>query len=588
MPVQPIRYHVAMPDPHAHELAITMDIPALPGREELDLVFPVWAPGSYLVRDFSRHVYDLEVRDRDSGQLAPTERMDKCRWRIASHGRPIRLRYRVFAFEVSVRTSFFDDSRAFLNGTSLFFLVDGESERPCLLQVEPVSGWTVSTALPAAPGQRLTFRAKGYDELADAPVEVGTHERLDFRVDGTRFEVALQGRTNIDRRRMLSTLRAIVRTTGAMFGGFPFERYLFIIHALPSRGGGLEHANATTLDINGLSFEDEKGYQSFAELAAHEFFHAWNVKRIHDRVLGPFDYTAENYTNLLWFHEGFTEYAQGLVLLRAGLLSPERYLKDLAEDWARYLARPGRNVSPLSQLSYEAWIKQYKPADNHANRMVSYYDKGRWAGLVLDLQMRLASDGRRGVPELFRRLWSRHGRAAKGIDAGIIRGEAEALAGRSLARYFARFIEGTAELPVPALLKKAGVAVAALAPADHERNDPTKAARLRAWSGMVFGNGDDAATVKNVVPGSPAWGAGITYGDELIAVNGARVGGATVVKRLADATVEQEVSVSFFRKDELREARFRMVANPERRWTFAVAKDAGQVARRLRRRWMGV
>lgn len=589
MPHQPIRYHVAMPEPQSHELHVTMEIPAIPDRERIDVMFPVWAPGSYLVRDFSRHVYDLEVKDPSGRRRLPCERIDKSRWRITTGGQGVRLHYRVFAFEISVRTSYLDDARAFINGTSVFFLVDGEVARPCTLAIAAPEGWKISTALPSRPGRSHEFRARDYDELVDSPVEIGTHERFGFRLRGARFEVALQGRTNIDRRRLLSMLRTITETTGSMFGGFPFERYLFIIHALPNRGGGLEHACSTTLDISGFAFEDEKGYQSFAELAAHEFFHTWNVKRIRDRALGPFDYGKENYTELLWFHEGFTEYAQALVLLRAGLLTPERYLKDLAEAWARYLGRPGRNVTPLSQLSFEAWIKQYKPAENHANRMVSYYDKGRWAGLLLDLQLRQWTDGRRGLPDLFKRLWQRYGAKDRGIDASIIRAEAEDIAGRSLASYFSRFIDGIAELPVPALLKKTGIAVAAVSPAEHERNDATKAARLRAWSGLVFGNGsEDTAVVKNVVPASPAWRAGITYGDELIAVDGTRVDGNTVSKRLADAVPGQERLVTFFRKDQLRNVKVRMARNPERRWIFAVDQDAAQAQRRLRQRWLGV
>jgi len=261
----------------------------------------------------------------------------------------------------------------------------------------------------------------------------------------------------------------------------------------------------------------------------------------------------------------------------------------LAEDWGRYCVRPGRNVSALSQLSYEAWIKQYRPAENHANRMVSYYDKGRWAGLVLDLQMRLATDGRRGVPDLFRRLWSRYGATGRGIDAGVIRAEAEAIAGRSLRSYFARFIDGTAELPVPALLKQVGITVSAIPPAQHERNDATKASRLRAWSGLAFANGgDQPAVVKNVVPDSPAWRAGITFGDELVAVDGTRVDASNVSKRLADATPGQEVTVCYFRKDELRQASFRMARNPERRWCFTFDRSVTGPRRHLIGRWLGV
>jgi predicted metalloprotease with PDZ domain len=577
----PIRFHLAMPEPQSHEFDVTMEIPALPRRQTLDIVFPAWAPGSYLVRDFSRHVYDLTARQ--GAKAVPCERLDKARWRLRSQGQAVTLHYRVFAFETSVRTSFLDDSRAFCSGSSLFFYVDGEVQRPYQVSVAPPSGWHVSTALPALRGQRSTYRACDFDELVDSPFEIGTHELHDFRVDGTRFEVAFQGNSNIDKRRMLADLRTITQTTASIFGGFPFERYLFIIHALPARGGGLEHACSSTLDIAGFAFEDEKAYQAFNELAAHEFLHAWNVKRIHDRVLGPFDYTKENYTRLLWFHEGFTEYLQGLILVRAGLVSTERYLKDLAEDWGRYSARPGRNVTPLSELSYEAWIKQYKPADNHTNRMVSYYDKGRWAGLLLDLRLRAASNGRRGIPDLFRRLWLRHGARDRAIDAAIIQQEAEALAGHSLADYFRHAIDGTAELPIPKLLRATGITVEAESPAKHERHDAVKAGRSRAWSGLVFsaGNGRESAVVKNVIPGSPAWQAGLG------ALDDNRVYDGTVGKRLADGQPGQEMRITFFRKDRLLASRVRLAHNPERRWTFSVDATASHAQRLLRNRWLG-
>jgi predicted metalloprotease with PDZ domain len=315
--------------------------------------------------------------------------------------------------------------------------------------VEPPAGWRISTALPALRGQRNTFRARDYDELVDSPVEVGTHQLLAFRVDGTRFEVALHGHTNADLARIIADLARHRAHHRRHVRRLPL-RALPLHHPRPVHARRRPRARQFVHPGHrGLSFEDEKGYQSFAELAAHEFFHAWNVKRIHDRVLGPFDYTKENYTRLLWFHEGFTEHMQGFILLRAGLLSVERYLKDLAEDWTRYTARPGRNVTPLSELSYEAWIKQYKPADNHTNRMVSYYDKGRWAGLALDLILRSATAGRRGLPDLFRRLWSRHAARDRAIDAAIIRSEAEAIAGRSLASYFTASSTAPPNCPCP-------------------------------------------------------------------------------------------------------------------------------------------
>src|SRR5579872_2257199 len=347
----PVVYRVSFPEPGSHMLHVQMDVPALPARPAATIVFPAWAPGSYLVRDFVRHVYDLRIND-GRGRALPCRRLDKQRWEVDTSGRSFRVQYRVFAFEPSVRTSFVDDSHAYWNGTSVFFFVDGEIPRPCHVIVAPPAGrrWRVDTALPPLPGRANQFRAADFDELCDSPFEAGTHTLSRFRAGGATFELALYGRCNADPRRLLDILRRVVSTTGRIFGGFPFRRYLFIVHALPVHTGGLEHKASVTMDIAGLSFEDETGYHRFADLAAHEFFHVWNVKRIRDRVLGPFDYTRENYTSLLWFHEGFTDYLANLIIHRAGVLTEAQFWKWITDDFPRYAARPGRNVSPLSEL----------------------------------------------------------------------------------------------------------------------------------------------------------------------------------------------------------------------------------------------
>src|SRR5262245_23763038 len=338
---EPIRYRVAMAEPTSHEFEVEMRVPALPGREGVTIAFPAWAPGSYMVRDFVRHVYRLTVTDERGRPLA-SERLDKQRWHIMSAGRAFRVRYRVFAFEATVRTSFLDDSHGYWNGSSLFFFVEGELARPCRVTVVPParSRWRVATALPRAAGG--TYTAADFDELCDAPFEIGTHEERAFNVGRTRFELALYGRCNADRGRLVDILRRIAAATGRMFGGFPFDRYLFIVHALPVGSGGLEHRASVTMDIAGLSFEDEGGYIRFADLAAHEFFHAWNVKRIHDAALGRIDYTRENYTRLLWLFEGFTDYLAHIIMLRAGVTGERDFCRMLAEDWPKYAARPGR------------------------------------------------------------------------------------------------------------------------------------------------------------------------------------------------------------------------------------------------------
>ncbi|HVU51232.1 MAG TPA: PDZ domain-containing protein [Polyangia bacterium] len=591
-----VAYRVSMSEPASHEFEVQIDVPAL-GRATVDLVFPAWAPGSYLVRDFVRHVYRLAVTD-GRGRALPAQRLEKARWRVEADGRAFRVRYRVFAFEQSVRTSFLDDSHAYWNGTSLFFFVDGELARPCRVTVVPPPGarWRVDTALPPARGARTssTFEAADFDELVDSPFEAGTHARRSFRVGGVPFELALYGRTNADVDRLVDVLRRVSAATGRIFGGrFPFRRYLYIVHALPVGSGGLEHRASVTMDIAGLSFEDEAGYHRFADLAAHELFHAWNVKRLRDATLGPFDYTRENYTRLLWLHEGFTDYLANVIVLRAGITKEKHFWKWIAEDWPKYASRPGRNETPLSELSFEAWIKLYKPAENHVNRAVSYYEKGLWVGMALDLTLRLRTGGKRGLPELFHLLWRDLDGGAVHVSEAAVRAAARKLAGaragssaaRELDAFFDRYVNGTDELPLPELWRRAGLAVREQAEWQADDVDDVRAARARAWTGLALHEG--RTTVRNVVPGSPAWRAGLTFNDELVAVDGARVTAATFAKRVGDRRPGERATIAYFRRDELATATLTLVESPERKLVLAPDAKASGLAKAVRDGWLG-
>ena len=593
----PITYRVSMPHPASHEYTVEMQVPALAGRDEVTIAFPAWAPGSYMVRDFVRHLTGLTITD-GAGHALPSARvtrLDKQRWRVRTGGHAFRVRYRIFAFEATVRTSFLDDSHAYWNGTSLFFFVEGELGRRAEVTVElPDRRWRVATALPPVAGRRQsthTYAATDFDELADSPFEIGTHALHAFTVGRTRFELALYGRTNADPARLVDILRRVVSTTGRMFGGFPFRRYLFIVHALPVGSGGLEHAASVTMDIAGLSFEDETGYIRFANLAAHEFFHAWNVKRIHDSALGPFDYTQESYTRLLWLYEGCTDYLAHVIILRAGVTCERQFLKMIAEDWPRYATRPGRNESSLEELSFDAWVKQYKPSENFTNRAVSYYEKGLWTAMALDLELRLANGGARGLPEMIGLLWDGFGREGRAIVDEDVRAAAASIAGRSMKRFFDRYVRGTAELPLPALLERAGLELKARAEWDESarapaERDPVRSGRARAWSGVTLQ--PERTTVRNVVPGSPAWKGGLTFNDEIVAVAGARVTAQTFGKRIADSAPGSRVRIAYFRRDELREARIVLGENPERRLTVTVDPHAPAAARAVRAGWLGL
>ena len=531
-----------MPEPASHEYEIEMLVPALPGRDAVEIVFPAWAPGSYMVRDFVRHLTGLTVRDGAGRALPPADvvRVDKQRWRIASGGRPFRVRYRIFAFDATVRTSFLDDSHAYWNGTSLFFFVEGELGRRCEVDVVPPP--TRAGGSPPrcrrSPDAGSATPPPTSTSSCDSPFEVGTHALSAFTVGRTRFELALYGRTNADPARLRRHPPPRRDRDGEDLRRLPVSP--LPLHRARA-AGRLGRPRAPRLGHDGhrgpRRSRTRPAYLRFADLAAHEFFHAWNVKRIHDASLGPFDYTRENYTRLLWLYEGCTDYLAHVVILRAGVTCERQFLRMIAEDWPKYATRPGRNETSLEELSFEAWVKQYKPSENFTNRGVSYYEKGLWTAMALDLELRLTGEAARGLPEMLRLLWDDFGRADRPITDADVRAAAARIAGRSMNRFFDRFVRGTDELPLPALLQRAGLELTARADWDESgralaERDPVRSGRARAWTGITLQA--DRTIVRNVVPKSPAWRAGLTFNDEIVAVDGARVTPATFAKRIAD------------------------------------------------------
>ena len=587
----PVRYRLALPDPASHYVEVEAVIEGRGGATTLAL--PAWTPGSYLIRDHARHLDGLRAEDLN-GRPLPVEHLDKQTWRIRHAQKAIRVRYRVYADDVSVRTAHVDDRHASLIGPAIFLYVVGDTARPADITIALPPGWKAIAALPSAPAPagEARFTAPSYDALVDAPIELGTPELRRRSVDGKTIELAVTAPAghNADLDRLAADVEKIARAFAAMMGGLPFDRYVVLVHAAPAPGGGLEHANSTSLQVRRDGFADDGGYSRFAHLAAHEFFHLWNVKRIRDRALVPYDYAHESYTRLLWFHEGFTETMENLALVRAGITDPPAYLRELADGWTSYLRKPGRNRQPVGENSFDAWIKAYKPAPNHGATIISYYEKGALLGVALDLDLRLrgARNGRNGSLEgLFRRLMASHGARGLGITQDDIVAAATAEAGEDMAPWFARHVDGTEEIPLTQLLARIGVKVDARAPWEHPGGGPPTLAerRARAWIGL----GTAALKVTDLAPDSPAARAGLALGDELLAVAGRRVRtDAELRHHLADHPTGADVALTFFRGDRLEERKVRLADDPHRIYTFELLPADGldPVTRGLRDAWL--
>ncbi|MEM3676286.1 MAG: hypothetical protein QXV22_04425, partial [Thermoplasmataceae archaeon] len=378
-----IQYVLEMNRPQSHFFEVTMNIEDF-SDDSLNIIMPAWTPGSYEIMDFSRFVRNVSASS-DNTELEAV-RKDKSTWKISTKGnRSIRISYEVYAHELDVHTSHLDTHHAFINGTSVFFYIDGYKDQSCELIIKAPNGWITSTGLEKLGENR--YRAVNYDILVDSPIEIGKHRVLTFQVEGKEHEIVLCGKGNENPEKLKTDVRKIVEGYTKLFGHLPYKKYVFIYHLVngeEERTGGLEHLNSTAINVDRFTFSPFEKYRSFLSVTSHEFFHLWNVKRIRPVELGPFNYKEENYTTMLWMAEGLTNFYGYLMLYRTGLIDLNEYLKHICDSMRLHDLMPGSSRTSASDSSFDAWIKLYKPTPNNYNNYISYYLKGELLGFMLN------------------------------------------------------------------------------------------------------------------------------------------------------------------------------------------------------------
>ena len=390
---EPFRHVLRFPDAASHYVSVETTVPA-GGRPAVELFMAVWTPGSYLVREYARHVEEVRAKD-EKGALRRVSKTRKNRWSVESAGaRSLTVSYRVYAREMGVRSNYVERDFGFLNGAPTFLSPVGEGARPHEVRIERPSQWSkVVTALPAVAGAPDTYGAPDYDTLVDSPMAFGNPALYRFTVDGREHVLANEGEGGVwDGPTSAADTEKIVRAAGALWGSFPYPRYVFL-NFITEAGGGLEHKGSTLLLTSRYRTRTRKGYLGWLSLVAHEHFHAWNVKRLRPEALGPFDYEAEAYTKDLWISEGITDYYADLMVRRAGISTDKEYLRALSEPIEQVETTPGRKVQPVDMASFDAWIKHYRPDENTPNTAIDYYAKGAVVGFLLDTTIRAAHGG---------------------------------------------------------------------------------------------------------------------------------------------------------------------------------------------------
>jgi predicted metalloprotease with PDZ domain len=594
----PTRYRIIPRDPNAHlfEVSCTVEAPDPAGQA---FRLPAWIPGSYLLREFARHFVAVHATCGDAPVPLVKERKDT--WRAAPCAGPLRVVADVYAFDQSVRAAYLDARRGYFNGPNVFLCPEGRAQAPCELTIEPppgdaFAGWRVATTLPrdgAALHGFGRYRAESYDALIDHPVEMADFAWAGFEAGGVPHDIAITGRQAGDVERLSRDLARVCAWHVALFEGpdgrAPFERYLFQVTVVGEGYGGLEHRSSTSLICRrdelpraGMT-EVTEDYATLLGLASHEYFHAWNVKRIKPAAFLPYDLTQEAYTRLLWAFEGITSYYDDLALVRSGVIDAPRYLELVARTITGVLRTPGRLRQSVAESSFDAWIKFYRQDENSPNALVSYYAKGAIVALALDLVLRLRD---RSLDELMRGLWQRYGRPGIGVPEDGVEALAREIGGDDLAGFFRRYVDGTEDPPLAALLADFGVALE-LRPsqgASDRGGKPAAGALPRASLDAKVGN--DMKLV-HVYAGGAAERAGLAPGDQLVALDGLKATADVLRSMLERRMPGERVTIHAFRRDELLDFAVELHAPAHDTCVLRLLQDAPSPATERRARWLG-
>jgi predicted metalloprotease with PDZ domain len=547
---QTIAYQLRMPKPQNHYFEVEMTLSDFK-EKELNLKLPVWAPGSYLVREFSKNLNLVKAYD-ENGKEIQVVKKTKNTWTVKSNGeKKIKVKYEVYSFELSVRTSFLDLTHGFVSGSGVFMYVDGYKDKSGSLEiVKHPTFSTITTALPKAKMSIAkdgseTFEFSNYDQLVDCPIEIGNQVVFDFTAAGVKHTVAMYGEGNYDIATLKKDMAKVVQAATDVFGVNPNKEYVFIIHNVVDGQGGLEHTNSTTLSVNRWTYQGGE-YTGFLSLVAHEYFHLWNVKRVRPIELGPFDYDQENYTSLLWVMEGFTSYYEKLILVRAGFMGKEDFLNKLQGSINYVEGSVGTRVQPVAHASFDAWIKAYRPTENSANTSMTYYSRGSVIASIIDILIIDNSKGKQCLDHFFQHLYKKYFiEMNRGFSETEFKAELEKFVGKNLDEFYKKYIDGIEILPYAEVFDKVGISII-----DNTSFKPSFGATVREEGGKVM--------VKNVRAGSSAEEAGISVGDEIVGCNSYRVDQAMLEAMMSGLGTAETADLLIAREEKLFSVKVRM------------------------------
>lgn len=571
---QSISYTLEMQNPHEHYFYVTIQVSEW-NKPFFDVKMPVWAPGSYLVRDFSKSVDYVKAKEGNTN--LSVQKTDKNTWRINNgKSKNFTIQYNVYAYELSVRTSFLDNSHGFITGTSVFMYNPESKNKSGTLKINlPKNFKTISTSLPTSSKENNTFTFSNIDELYDCPIEIGNHSEFEFTTDGCKHRVAMYGEGNYSVEKLKTDMAKIVNECTKVWGTNPNKEYLFIVHNLTVGSGGLEHSNSTCLQVNRNTYSGSS-YTGFLSLVAHEYFHLWNVKRLRPAGLWPYDYDKENYTDLLWISEGFTSYYDEILVKRAGFYDESGYLRSLNSTLNSVEATPGSKVQSLSESSFDAWIKGYKPNENSNNRTISYYPKGALAAAMLDIEIISSTNGKFKLDDLLRLLYNDFYVTKKqGFTFNDFKVYSEKICNKNLDDFFNTVVLSSNEINYASYFNKAGIQVG-IYPRGSEP-----------WLGVNTKDQAGKLTVSSITDYSSGHKGGLNVNDEIIAINNQRITDVNSLnKQIAATAVGNTIEVLISRDNILQTLKITLDKTYLKDFQLIPDQEASESAKTVRNKWL--
>jgi predicted metalloprotease with PDZ domain len=568
-----ITYELSMPKPSNHLFEVSISFENLPAADTyLELTLPVWRPGRYLIFDFASGVQEFSA-DGPNGKPLQWKKINKNTWRInAAQERSVSVGYKVYADEFNLRTRGLNSEHGFVDGTSVFMYSEEYRSLPLKLKVNPYRDWHVTTGMESADNEPNTFSAPNYDYFVDCPLEIGNQRDIEFTVSGTNHIFSIQGEAEFNKDSLLSDLRKIIKMNLDFWGSIPYEKYVFIVHCSPQSSGGTEHHNSSVLGVRPSAFETAPGYKGFLRLVSHEFFHTWNVKQFRPAGITPYDYSKENYTEELWLAEGGTSYYDGLLLLRTKQIELQDFFDEIKNAVQEERRRPGNRVQSLAESSFDAWIKFWKGTPQRYNTETDYYGKGSSVCLILDLEMRNRTNSRHSLDDVFKQMFKRYripapSEVGKG-DAGYTNADfikvCEELSGTDFRQFFDDYLYGTKQIEWEKYLSHAGL--------ELRSEDST----IVPVVGIITEQRGDRILVKQMLSGSASENAGLSVGDELIALDDERISYEGFDEKLDNYETGDTLTVTVFRNDKLLD--FNLILQDKKVANYYVVKTSNPSA----------